>query len=440
MKDSISIDVDIVSNKRIHDEIDEKITRGIEDTIRSGRRGALPRDIIQAARSRIRQRGKIWTRELIRGFDQKDHKANDTWFLVVSNDSEHAAPVEYGADYGEEGPPLDALIPWVQSNLGDWTITSEFDGDGGGNAGGTAPDSDYTVMLSSAEKPTEVQTGADFGLPQTASSRSINIIDYEDGSREIFKELTDGPYSNNEDVLRNEAVFSRSSVVIGWQVGPQSDYVERRNSDGRLTEGAAQAWLFDSDSVDELYNMKTSQSDDKGSPADFLNEYRNDLARINVLDALVNNQDRHAQNMMIKDGELQAIDSGGVALNDAGTTIIEEHVLGFQSLIVDDVLQEYPEVDSEVRALLERQEELVDELVENSSSIIAQFEEIHGPDHYMTDRARGLLENNGEEFYDQLERVHETIRDRLDEGGYESSGDFNADDIGSANFDVDFDI
>lgn len=117
----LSIELDSLDQgvvKDIHDAIDE----GIKDA--TGRRSSHGiSDIMSAeAKGKIRAEGAVWTGELLESFQVRYLQRGPRIIVVFENDADHAPALEYGAEYGDEGPPVHALIPWVMTHLSSWTI------------------------------------------------------------------------------------------------------------------------------------------------------------------------------------------------------------------------------------------------------------------------------------------------------------------------------
>jgi hypothetical protein len=100
--------------------LNKDVTDDIEDAINDGiARGAsdLAQDLELVARLKIREEGAVWREKLINSFDDAYTRTSGNYVLVFMNTAEYAAPVNDGAEYGDEGPPISALIPWVQANM-----------------------------------------------------------------------------------------------------------------------------------------------------------------------------------------------------------------------------------------------------------------------------------------------------------------------------------
>jgi len=114
----------ITSGIHIGDTFDD-----IEDAVKQGIRSSrypLRRELENVAKGRLIQVGAVWKPELINSFDAKYSREGNTYTIVFQNDADHAPPIEYGAEYDEEGPPVAALIPWVQDKLHGFTVTEDF--------------------------------------------------------------------------------------------------------------------------------------------------------------------------------------------------------------------------------------------------------------------------------------------------------------------------
>lgn len=100
----------------------------IEDDIESGVRKAA-REIGEAteevAEERIRSVGAVFTGDLVNSFDVDVTKVGGNMVVRITNDSDHAAAIEYGASYTDSGPPLAALIPWVKLKMRGFTVPED---------------------------------------------------------------------------------------------------------------------------------------------------------------------------------------------------------------------------------------------------------------------------------------------------------------------------
>lgn len=113
----IEIEFDVVAGKRT--------PRDIKDAIELGVRSALPKiakSAITVSKAKVKQEGAIFTGELYESFRWGVFERNDKIRLKIWNDADHAAAIEVGAEYGDEGPPVEKLIPWVRAKLSHWKI------------------------------------------------------------------------------------------------------------------------------------------------------------------------------------------------------------------------------------------------------------------------------------------------------------------------------
>lgn len=116
MRLSVSVDSSAV------DDIEDAIVDGIEDSLDFGSAQAnepgVPRSAVLQAQSRIVESGAMFNGELLNSFEIDHSRGNESWHVTIENTSDHAAPIEYGAQYNEgRGPPVAALIPWVERKM-----------------------------------------------------------------------------------------------------------------------------------------------------------------------------------------------------------------------------------------------------------------------------------------------------------------------------------
>lgn len=115
----IGINIDVV-NKQVTDEIGDAIDEGI-------RKGAVAvaDEAGDVARNRIRSVGAIFTGDLVSSFEIEVEKRRNRLRVKLKNTSDHAAPIEYGAEYTDEGPPVAALIPWVELKMRGFSVPDD---------------------------------------------------------------------------------------------------------------------------------------------------------------------------------------------------------------------------------------------------------------------------------------------------------------------------
>lgn len=109
-----------VQNIDVVDDIEDAIERGVKrgaDTVADAS--------IEVAKQRLREAGAIWTGELLESFDIYYATRGSDLVVIIDNDADHAAPIEYGAEYTDRGPPIVALIPWVQTHMDSFSIPDD---------------------------------------------------------------------------------------------------------------------------------------------------------------------------------------------------------------------------------------------------------------------------------------------------------------------------
>lgn len=156
----IQIDVDGV-DKTLND-IRRDLHRGMEKAA-----DRIAENAKQDARSRIKEKDAIFNTEVYSGFrNAETYNSPSRVKRKLYNDVEHAEALEKGAEYGNEGPPVVALLPWVVRKM-NWKAASrdtDFDSNknyipdswNGDNDHDRDSDSD-----SPAEDVTENRTGED---------------------------------------------------------------------------------------------------------------------------------------------------------------------------------------------------------------------------------------------------------------------------------------
>lgn len=109
-----------LQNEDVFDDIEDAIWQGMRDSLTP-----LGEATTQIAQQRIREAGAIWKGDLIGSFDFRFTRSDDSLTVIVSNYSDHAAPIEFGAEYEEKGPPVAALIPWVETKLHGYNVPED---------------------------------------------------------------------------------------------------------------------------------------------------------------------------------------------------------------------------------------------------------------------------------------------------------------------------
>lgn len=113
----LEFDVEI-ENGHVIAEVEAHVERGVRNSLDS-----LTRGMKMTAQKRIRDAGAVWTTDLVSSFEKDTYTKGDWYVAKLRNTSDHARPIEYGAEYGDEGPPVAALIPWVEAKMAWWDPT-----------------------------------------------------------------------------------------------------------------------------------------------------------------------------------------------------------------------------------------------------------------------------------------------------------------------------
>lgn len=115
----IRIDIDVL-NKRVDESIEDAITDGMRE---GGQQAASEAE--KVAQQRIRNVGAVFTGDLVESFEIDLKKRGNNIIVTLENTSDHAAPIEYGAEYTDRGPPVAALIPWVKLKMRGYTVPED---------------------------------------------------------------------------------------------------------------------------------------------------------------------------------------------------------------------------------------------------------------------------------------------------------------------------
>lgn len=107
------IDIDVHGIKKVGELLEDGVKAAAEDS-----RDELLEIGQDNARSIIVSRDAIWKSELYRSIKTAKYSTPASKGGSVFSHASHAAPVEHGAQYTTEGPPVKALIPWVKSKMG----------------------------------------------------------------------------------------------------------------------------------------------------------------------------------------------------------------------------------------------------------------------------------------------------------------------------------
>lgn len=114
-KGHIDVDVDL---NGVPQKIEQAIKRGIRESA-----DEISDQGTDVAKNKILEEGAVWKGELWSSFEWDDRKAGKKRIVNIKNVSEHAAPMEFGAEYEDKAPPIRKLLPWVQTELSGWKVS-----------------------------------------------------------------------------------------------------------------------------------------------------------------------------------------------------------------------------------------------------------------------------------------------------------------------------
>jgi hypothetical protein len=389
-----------VKNIDVGDDIEDAIRDGIRNAVR----GSLPESMELVARLKIIEEDAIWRENLINSFENVQMRRGDNYVLIFQNTAEYAAPVNDGSEYGSEGPPLEALIPWVRTHLYYWEAPGDNDGtsiaimtDGSGVDG--PPDPPYTrsIDIDRQVENVEVDFLADGG---GVNFETFAKIDYAGGGSAFAKLPELGQLSSDYDAIRNEVVFTRMQGTMEWELGPEARWGSV-TIEGDTYEGMFQAF------VEDKKRLKVAFDDGDFTKQEFLTEYQDKLAQGFLFHLLLDNTDFHENNALIgDDGTLHFIDNGGDRLT-GNPFDLRGIPIGSEPAFMSQELQD------ELNDLIDREIELADDLAERADDVLENFRDVQGGDHYLVERAEFLLENDAEQLKTYIENYRDQMNDKL---------------------------
>lgn len=204
------IEVDVDGVGRTLREIKRDLHRGMEKSA-----DTLVRHAKDEARDVISKNDAIFNSEVYAGFkDEETASASQTRVRVkLYNDVEHADTLEYGAEYSNRGPPVEALLPWVARKMV-WRP-------GDGNAdegGGGGQETFYDVSDEDLSVGDEVYAHG---------STSINRIEVAEKLSDDYWRATNGDeyhYDDTISVVRHSPVSER---LDEWKRGDFVTFYDR---------------------------------------------------------------------------------------------------------------------------------------------------------------------------------------------------------------------
>jgi hypothetical protein len=384
-------------DKDIASDIEDAINKGIEDTMGMRAARGLEDRLQNAARGRIRAADRVWRGVLLDSFDSSVGRDGDDWVLIFENDAEHARTIDMGRTPGDEPPPLEELIPWVESQMDDWNIDPDY-----GSGGDGVPIADGgQYRLPDNYEVEDYQTAEEAGLEESTASDSIFVLEYENGEQTVFKSSENAESISDFADDRNEEAFTSIEELLGLGHAPETR-VKEHEIDGETLRGVETAYIEDHVAFNEL---RAQLGNDEAAE-----RFAEEIGEITAVDTIVSNSDRHGSNLLIDDrGELWAIDNGGHS-EDPNTTVIPPEIRGLNAMYSERSDQMYEAVQETIEA----QNRVFDQMVENPRPILDRLQRVHGPTNWRFERAREFLIEDVESFRDRVEQLQQEWLDSVD--------------------------
>ena len=390
-------DIDIEFNvhriERIKPAIEKGIERGLEDSgsYLTGKGAEKAEDVVTGHR-------KVWTEEVKKGFvDFEKQKGPESWEGYVRNLSNHADVVDRGlAPAGEitgSNPSVQDIMPWVVAHLspadydggGDGMDFSDDDNGGGGNTPGAITDPDFTV---SNYRRTE-----DLGIPSSEfESDQARAATLGDGTNVVFKSHHQEEFDQDFKlgVVRNEVVWSKTQEKLDYDLGPKSRLDSHEFGNVELT-GTIQEFVANSEELQEFIGSSYS-SNEPFEPTDFADNNSEWIGRVNAIDYIIGNGDRHSANIRIDENDNpRGIDNGGVEFQ---STLQQRKLQLFTELRSYDQVDDVDALHEANLNALDETERVLDEILQSEEfrqELIDLVEEVHGKDSQWYDRAVNLF-------------------------------------------------
>lgn len=170
-----------VTNDDIITDVRDAITDGINDATGKRSPNGISDAMENIAEERIISTNSVWRGELLDSFSTQHARAGGGWIIDFENDADHAPAINYGADYDEKGPPVESLIPWVQTNMPAHPVTGEF----------TDPGPDGEGLPENLQQYDPAVVANAFWLQQQIKRRGIRGIHFMDAAEEWAEDAGD---------------------------------------------------------------------------------------------------------------------------------------------------------------------------------------------------------------------------------------------------------
>lgn len=301
----IEVETEVQNAEKIIPALKDGLEEGLEDggewILRNGKDRA--QDAIMSA-------DRVWMETLKRGFrtSKNEHIGKPgNWQGTIKNDAPHAGINEHGLKPGSS-PSVQDIIPWVSQNLS----PTPYGGGSGGSDGDFRSDFGYTDYEIEVHDYSSIE---DLGIPEPQfNSEYVRSGETEDGEPLVWKSHEQGEYAHGDaEAIRNEVVWSRAQENQNWNLGPRSR-LDTTIIDDNSVDGTAQEYVVDSELlVENVFIGTDSWEGNRLTRDQFMDTYMDDLIRINAIDYIFGNGDRHRNNLMFdNEGNLRAIDNGGM--------------------------------------------------------------------------------------------------------------------------------
>lgn len=399
---NVNIEIDVDGAKKVAGAL----RRGLEDGLEDAGSELLEKGI-EEAEDQFTGGRMVWNEEVKNSFEKDVFRFNrtDFWKGKIVNPVKHADVVDRGlAPAGEiEGanPSVQDLMPWVVSNLspadygggdGDPDL-SDFDG-------GDGPSGAQVVNgITSEDRTVSWMDREELGLEDARfDSKKVRVGSLGDGTNVVWKSHTDlkrypTEPESSQGVVRNEIVWSEAQEVADFDIGPKS-----RSETVETTQGPWEGTLQEYVPGDQLPNTINAHGDDpfydedSQDRQDWIRENRDWAAKVNAIDYIVGNSDRHSNNVRTNErGKPRAIDNGGNRFKEG---LDGENLAFIYDLMNYDNSRNPEELYEQNQRMLDRTEEVLDELLQDEdyrNSVISKAKEVHGEGSREHERAVNVL-------------------------------------------------
>lgn len=435
---------------------------GVEKTMRRIRRGLREGmeqsadDLIgrgkEAARDRIYRRRRIWNKEVYRygWYESVDTLSPTRVQGFLANYAKHARVVDEGRRPGAEAPQVQHIIDWVDDKVtGGWELSGDENGGGPPDTG-----TDTHAVLREEASIKDLATAADAGLSDSANTRDIRKVTFDNGDEGVFK--PNKVMVSEDGVVQNEEVVHRFAERMGWVDDggfPASRQRTITDLDGTEKTGNIQAFVDNPTEVGDVVS-NYYQPNGRISPEEFAEENMEFAARLGVVDYIVGNDDRHYGNILMDgDNKPWAIDSGGHTMptmnmdkRRANRLVIFDEWANLDRMAPMDgyVIKDPERMHATMNAILDRQEEIFRELRDNPDlrdELIEMAEGLHADGTTWSGHYEDLLSDDSSWRYniwndEDLDWEGELwehdigqVREWLDDGLADRSPEYPSDDV-----------